>query len=99
MAIFETSEHHRDTLVQRFREMAFLTKGLQIDFTDERGDGFKESFKYDGGIIYFVRYLHSQGTKDPMHKKVVYIEGSSDVGDGEVAMQWSSSYQESLLSF
>src|SRR5205814_1777615 len=60
---------------------------------------FKQSFKYDGGIVDFVHYLHSQGTKDPMHKKVVYIEDSSDVGEVEVAMQWSSSYQESLLSF
>jgi DNA gyrase subunit B len=99
LEIFETIEYERDTLVQRFREMAFLTKGLRIDFSDERGDGFKESFKYDGGIVDFVHYLHSQGTKDPMHKKVVYIEDGSDVGDVEVAMQWSSSYQESLLSF
>src|SRR4051812_19026700 len=82
LEIFETIEYERDTLVQRFREMAFLTKGLQIDFTDERGESVKESFKYDGGIIDFVHYLHSQGTKDPMHKKVVYIEDtSSDVGD------------------
>jgi DNA gyrase subunit B len=99
LEIFETIEYERDTLVQRFREMAFLTKGLRIDFSDERGDGFKESFKYDGGIVDFVHYLHGQGTKDPMHKKVVYIEDGSDVGDVEVAMQWSSSYQESLLSF
>jgi DNA gyrase subunit B len=99
LEIFETIDYERDTLVQRFREMAFLTRGLRIDFVDERGDGFKESFKYDGGIVDFVHYLHSQGTKDPMHKKVVYIEDGSDVGDVEVAMQWSSSYQESLLSF
>src|SRR4051812_36241633 len=99
LEIFETIDYERGTLEQRFREMAFLTKGLQIDFNDERGEGFKESFKYDGGIVDFVHYLHGQGTKDPMHKKVVYIEDSSDVGEVEVAMQWSSSYQESLLSF
>jgi DNA gyrase subunit B len=100
LEIFETIDYDRETLVQRFREMAFLTKGLQIDFADERGESSTESFKYDGGIVDFVHYLHSQGTKDPMHKKVVYIEdNSSDVGDVEVAMQWSSSYQESLLSF
>ncbi|MEA2429780.1 MAG: gyrase subunit, partial [Thermoleophilaceae bacterium] len=99
LEIFETIDYERGTLEQRFREMAFLTKGLRIDFSDERGEGFKESFKYDGGIVDFVHYLHSQGTKDPMHKKVVYIEDSSDVGEVEVAMQWSSSYQESLLSF
>jgi DNA gyrase subunit B len=99
LEIFETIDYERGTLEQRFREMAFLTKGLQIDFADDRGEGFKESFKYDGGIVDFVHYLHGQGTKDPMHKKVVYIEDDSDVGEVEVAMQWSSSYQESLLSF
>jgi DNA gyrase subunit B len=99
LEIFETIDYERGTLEQRFREMAFLTKGLQIDFADNRGESFKQSFKYDGGIVDFVHYLHSQGTKDPMHKKVVYIEDSSDVGEVEVAMQWSSSYQESLLSF
>jgi DNA gyrase subunit B len=99
LEIFETIDYERGTLEQRFREMAFLTKGLQIDFADDRGEGFKQSFKYDGGIVDFVHYLHGQGTKDPMHKKVVYIEDSSDVGEVEVAMQWSSSYQESLLSF
>jgi DNA gyrase subunit B len=99
LEIFETIDYERGTLEQRFREMAFLTKGLRIDFADERGEGFRESFKYDGGIVDFVHYLHGQGTKDPMHKKVVYIEDSSDVGEVEVAMQWSSSYQESLLSF
>jgi DNA gyrase subunit B len=99
LEIFESIDYERGTLEQRFREMAFLTKGLRIDFVDERGEGFKESFKYDGGIVDFVHYLHSQGTKDPMHKKVVYIAESSDVGEVEVAMQWSSSYQESLLSF
>src|SRR5436305_506044 len=99
LEIFETIDYERGTLEQRFREMAFLTKGLQIDFADDRGESFRESFKYDGGIVDFVHYLHGQGTKDPMHKKVVYIEDSSEVGEVEVAMQWSSSYQESLLSF
>ena len=86
-------------LEQRFREMAFLTRGLRIDFADERGEGFSDSFKYDGGIRDFVTYLHSQGTRDPMHNKVVYLPDSGDVGEVEVAMQWNSSYQEALLSF
>ena len=43
--------------------MAFLTKGLRIDFKDERGEGFEESFQYDGGIVDFVNYLHGQGTR------------------------------------
>jgi DNA gyrase subunit B len=99
LEIFETIDYEYSTLETRFREMAFLTKGLKIAFTDERGEGSKVDFKYDGGIRDFVTYLHSQGTKEPVQKKVIYIEDSSDVGEVEVAMQWNNSYQESLLSF
>jgi DNA gyrase subunit B len=99
LEIFETIDYERSVLEQRFREMAFLTKGLKIDFSDERAEGFKDTYKYDGGIVDFVHYLHSQGTKDPLHKKVVYLEEETDVGQVEVAMQWNGSYQESLLSF
>ena len=86
-------------LEQRFREMAFLTRGLQIDFADERGEGFKDTFKYDGGIVDFVHHLHGQGTRDPAHKKVVYLSDEGEIGEVEVALQWNSSFQESLLSF
>jgi DNA gyrase subunit B len=99
LEIFETIDYEYGTLETRFREMAFLTKGLKITFTDERGEGSKVDFKYDGGIRDFVTYLHSQGTKEPVQKKVIYIEDSGDVGEVEVAMQWNNSYQESLLSF
>jgi DNA gyrase subunit B len=97
--IFETVDYDRTVLEQRFREMAFLTRGLKIDFRDERGEGFETSFKYDGGIVDFVTYLHSQGTREPLHDKVIYIEDSGDVGEVEVALQWNNSYQENLLSF
>ncbi len=99
LEIFDTIDYERATLEQRFREMAFLTRGLKIDFSDERGEGYAESFKYDGGIRDFVTYLHSQGSRDALHKKVVFLEDSGDVGEVEVAMQWNSSYQEALLSF
>jgi DNA gyrase subunit B len=99
LEIFEELDFDNATLEQRFREMAFLTRGLRIDFKDERGEGVEHSFQYDGGIVDFVKHLHSQGTKDPLHKKVVFIEDSGDVGEVEVAMQWNSQYQESLLSF
>jgi DNA gyrase subunit B len=99
LEIFESIDYDRSVLEQRFREMAFLTKGLRIDFVDERGQAFRESFKYDGGIRDFVAYLHSQGTRDPLHKKVIYFEDSGEIGEVEVAMQWNSSYQEALLSF
>jgi len=99
LEIFETIDYDRAILEQRFREMAFLTKGLRIDFSDERGEGFETSFKYNGGIVDFVKYLHSQGTREPLHKKVVYLEDSSGLGEVEVALQWNNSYQEALLSF
>src|SRR3954447_1633988 len=99
LEIFETIDYERAVLEQRFREMAFLTRGLKIDFVDERGESFKTSFKYDGGIVDFVHFLHTQGTRSSLHKKVVYLEESSDVGEVEVAMQWNDSYQENLLSF
>jgi DNA gyrase subunit B len=99
LEIFETIEYDRTVLEQRFREMAFLTKGLRIDFRDERGERFETSFQYDGGIVDFVKYLHSQGTREPLHPKVVYLEDSSELGEVEVALQWNNSYQEALLSF
>jgi len=97
--IFESLDFDGAVLEQRFREMAFLTRGLEIEFVDERGEGFRATFKYDGGIRDFVAYLHSTGTRDPLHRKIVYLEDETDVGQVEVALQWNSSYQESLLSF
>jgi DNA gyrase subunit B len=99
LEIFEEIEYDRTVLEQRFREMAFLTKGLKIDFRDERGERFETSFQYDGGIVDFVSYLHGQGTREPLHNKIVYVEDSSEIGEVEVAMQWNNSYQEALLSF
>jgi DNA gyrase subunit B len=99
MEIFEEIDYDRTVLEQRFREMAFLTKGLKIGFRDERGERFETSFQYDGGIVDFVKYLHSQGTRGPLHKKIAYVEDSSDIGEVEVALQWNDSYQEALLSF
>jgi DNA gyrase subunit B len=100
LEIFDTIDYDSATLEQRFREMAFLTKGLKISFKDERGsERFERTFQYDGGIVDFVKYLHSQGTREPLHSKVVYLEDSKDIGEVEVALQWNNSYQEALLSF
>jgi DNA gyrase subunit B len=99
LEIFDTIDYDRTVLEQRFREMAFLTKGLKIDFRDERGERFETSFQYDGGIVDFIKYLHGQGTREPLHKKIVFVEDSSDIGEVEVALQWNDSYQEALLSF
>jgi DNA gyrase subunit B len=99
LEIFETIDYDRAVLEQRFREMAFLTRGLRIHFKDERGEGFQASFKYDGGIVDFVNYLHSQGTREPLHQKTIYLSDEGEPGEVEVALQWNTSYQENLLSF
>src|SRR5918998_288254 len=84
LEIFEEINFDDQTLEQRFREMAFLTRGLRIDFKDERGEGAEYSFQYDGGIVDFVKHLHSQGTKDAIGKKVIYLEDSAEIGEVKV---------------
>jgi DNA gyrase subunit B len=96
--IFDETVHDAKTLVSRFREVAFLTRGLQVTFTDERADGGAPiEFHYEGGIRDFVSYVNE--SKDTIHKHVVYFEGSGEQGEVEVAMQWNNSYQESVFSF
>src|SRR5689334_544850 len=95
--IFESLELDFTTLEERMRDTAFLTRGLKITLIDERGTGHRAEFQYDGGIVDFVAYLNRN--KQPIHKKVVSFSGESDEGAVEVAMQWNSSYQESVFSF
>jgi DNA gyrase subunit B len=95
--IFETLELDFTTIEERMRETAFLTRGLRIVIIDERGDGHRAEFQYEGGIVDFVSYLNEN--KEPIHKKVISFTGESDEGALEVAMQWNASYQESVFSF
>ena len=95
--VFEALDHDWDTLEQRLRETAYLTKGLRITLKDERGEGKQVEFHYEGGIKDFVTYLNEN--KDPLGKKVIYFEASSDEGAVELALQWNSTYQESIFSF
>ncbi len=95
--IFETLEFKFETLEERLRETAFLTAGLRLTLVDERGMGRRAEFHYEGGIVDFVAHLN--GNKEPIHKKVVSFSGEGDEGAVEVAMQWNSSYQESVFSF
>jgi DNA gyrase subunit B len=95
--IFETLDFDFHTLEERLRETAFLTRGLAISIVDERGEGHSAEFQYDGGIEDFVSYLNEN--KDTVHRKVVYFSGDSDEGAAEIAMQWNSSYQDSVHSF
>ncbi len=95
--VFETLDFEFSTLEQRLRETAFLTRGLRISLTDERAEGGKADFHYEGGIEDFVRYLNEN--KEAVQKKVIFFEAEGDEGAVEVAMQWNSSYQESIHSF
>jgi DNA gyrase subunit B len=95
--IFEELEMNDDTLLQRLRETAFLTKGLLIRFIDERAEGKTVEFHYEGGIRDFVSYINE--SKDAIHKHIVYFDGETDQGQVEVAMQWNNSYQDSVFTF
>jgi DNA gyrase subunit B len=95
--VFETLEFDFRTVEERLRETAFLTRGLEISIVDERAEGHSASFQYEGGIEDFVAYLNEN--KDTVHRKVIFFAGESEEGAVEIAMQWNSSYQESVHSF
>ncbi len=94
----ETTEFDYDTVASRLRETAFLNRGLQITFTDQRGDEEKvEVFQYKGGLVDFVKHLNSP--RDPLHAHIVDVADEGEDAELEVAMQWTTSYTESILSF
>jgi DNA gyrase subunit B len=95
--VFEEVDLSAETLAQRLRETAFLTRGLRIVLIDERAEGERYEFKYDGGIRDFVTHINE--AKEPIHKRIVYFEIQTDDGAVEIAMQWNSSYVESVFSF
>ena len=94
--IFETLNFDKNVLAKRFREMAFLNKGVKIEFADER-DGYKELFHYEGGIKSFVEYINK--SKKPLDHEIMYIEGEKDTTKVEIAMQYTESYNETIVSF
>ncbi len=96
--IFEETEFRFETLVQRFREMSFLNRGLTIDFVDERTDNGPRwlSFCFDGGVRSFVRYLNRN--REVLHEPV-YIEKDVEGTLIEAAFQYNDGYNESVYSF
>ena len=96
--IFESIEFDYDILKQRFREMAFLTRGLRITFTDDRPETPKvKSFHYEGGIVEFVQYQNRSST--PIYDKVIYCEGTRNGVYVEVAMQHNDGFKETSYGF
>src|SRR5204863_1261563 len=95
--IFDEFEYSADTLQQRMRETAFLTRGLRIVLTDERAGGETVEFHYEGGMRDFVAHVNS--TKDGIHKRIACLEGEIEQGQVEVAMQWNAPYHEAGYTF
>ena len=97
-SIFEETVYDFDTLKQRLRETAFLTKNLRITLRDDREDPVKERvFHYEGGIKEFVTYLNK--SKEALYPEVIYCEGEKNGVLVEVAMQHNDAYNEATYSF
>ena len=96
--IFEETIYDYDTLKNRLREMAFLTKGIKISLHDMRSDREQNNtFHYEGGIKEFVTYLNK--SKEPLYEEVIYCDGQRDGVYVEVAMQHNDSYNDATYSF
>jgi DNA gyrase subunit B len=93
----ETQELSFDTLSRRFRESAFLNKGLKISLADEREEDRSVTYQYEGGIRDFVEHINE--AKDPVHKTIFYFEREEAGVDVEVALQWNSGFQDSVFTF
>lgn len=97
-SVFEETEFRAQTLLERLREMAFLTKGLEINFRDERPEEVLEvNYRYTGGISDFVKHLNT--TKEALHKRIIAFDETQEDSEVEVAMQWNTGYHEGLHSF
>ena len=95
--IFESLDYDYETLEKRFREMAFLTKGLKITIEDKREETSKKAeFCFEGGLVSFVEFLNKN--KEKLHKTPIYIEKNGEI-PVEIAIQYTSSYSENIYTF
>ncbi len=95
--IFEDIEFRAQTVMERLQVMAFLNKGLEIRFMDERPDGTSQVFKYKDGIVDFVRHLNA--SKEALFRKVSSLEQKEETMEVELALQWNTGFYESIHSF
>jgi len=94
----EGTTYNFSTVSARMREMAFLNRGLEIRLRDERdGETEEEVFKYTGGLLDFVKHLN--GSREPLHGRILSAEGVSSDAEVELAMQWTTGYTETVLTF
>ncbi len=98
IGIFEDVVFDFDTMITRYREMAFLNRGISIRLIDERPEErIVKNLHYEGGIISFVEYLNKN--KDALHDNVIFIEGSKDANIVEIALQYNDGYNENVFSY
>jgi DNA gyrase subunit B len=94
--VFETTDYSFDTITERLRESAYLTKGIWITLVDERNDR-ERSFYFEGGLQSFVRHMNRN--KEALHSKPIYVERREGGTAVEVALQYNDSYTENVLAF
>ncbi len=95
--IFTDLHYNYDTLASRLRELAYLNRGVRIDLVDAREGGRSDEFHFEGGISQFVEYL--RGAKTALHPDVVYVSGSQDDTEIELALQYTDGYNENTFTF
>jgi DNA gyrase subunit B len=97
-SVFDEVEFRAQTVLERLQMMAFLNRGLEIRFRDERpGHEQEQTFRFNGGIVDFVRHLNE--SKEPLFRKVAYFAQTEEDQEVEVALQWNTGYYESIHSF
>ncbi len=96
--VFEETDFRAQTLLERLREMAFLNKGLEIRFRDERVQPpVEQTYRFNGGIVDFVKHLNT--SKEPLFKRVIAYEERGTASEIEIAMQWNTGFYEGIHSF
>ncbi|MFT3755524.1 MAG: DNA topoisomerase (ATP-hydrolyzing) subunit B [Pseudoxanthomonas sp.] len=96
-AFHDNVEFHYDILARRLRELSFLNSGIKISLIDERGEGRRDDFHYEGGIASFVEHLAQ--LKNPLHPNVISVTGEHNGIVVDVALQWTDAYQETMFCF